>query len=122
MRILVVEDHADSAMVMAKLLRIAGHTASAALSIAEAKKLCAQEQFDLLICDRYMSDGDGWKFFAELAESSDVKGIAITGAGRAEDAIYSRQAGLCELLLKPISPDRLEATIRRVTGSSHVRD
>ena len=63
LRILVVEDHADTRQGMALFLGVLGHQARFAQGLQEALGLAAveEEPFDLLLCDLQLPDGDGWE-------------------------------------------------------------
>jgi two-component system CheB/CheR fusion protein len=58
-RILLVEDHPDTANVFARMLRRDGYEVSVADSCAQAARMCDEGGFDLLICDINLPDGDG---------------------------------------------------------------
>ena len=57
--ILLVEDHLDTAKVMARLLRNGGHTVRLAHSVAAAREIAREWSFDLLISDLGLPDGSG---------------------------------------------------------------
>src|SRR5690606_3068111 len=65
LRILLIEDHADTAQVMARFLRIKGHDVCVARSAAEASEALAQMNSDngtglqLVISDIGLPDGNG---------------------------------------------------------------
>ena len=118
LKVLVVEDHADSAETIALMLVTMGHTAQVALSISEAVRLAQREHFDLLVSDLWLGDGNGLHLMRELrAHRPDLKGIAITGDSAADIELQSCGAGFCEHLTKPFDFARFEETINRVAGS-----
>jgi CheY-like chemotaxis protein len=105
MRILVVDDHEDSAQAVAMLLRRLGHEVTVAGSVASAMAHAAAGNApDLLVCDITLPDGDGCALLAGLRSSLGgraLPAIAITGHGR-EWEERCRAAGYRRLLTKPV--------------------
>ena len=115
LRILLVEDHADTAMVIARLLRANHYQVQTASSVADALELASREPFDLVISDLGLPDGSGHDLMQQLLQRlGPVKGIALTGFGMESDLDRSREAGFRDHLTKPIDMQRLEASIQRV--------
>jgi PAS domain S-box-containing protein len=116
LRILLVEDHADTAKTMAHLLQAEGHQVRIADTLASALQLAAQEAFDLLISDLALPDGTGLDLMRHLhATRPDLKAIALSGHGSDEDLQRSREVGFAQHLLKPIDLHQLHAAISQVT-------
>jgi CheY-like chemotaxis protein len=100
--ILLIEDHADSAVAMAKLLRSFGHRVQTAESCAVARRLFqTNRDVDVLLVDLGLPDGDGCDLLRELLAIKKVPAIAITGFGMAEDVERSRSAGFIAHITKP---------------------
>jgi two-component system, chemotaxis family, CheB/CheR fusion protein len=122
LRLLLVEDHEDTAEALADLLRLSGHQVTVAGSIVEA--LAAAEAggerggFDLVLSDLGLPDGSGHELMRELARRHGIKGIALSGYGMEEDVRRSGEAGFACHLTKPVDRQALEATIRRVVGGA----
>lgn len=117
LRILLVEDHDDTAEVTAKLLRKCGHTVTVAKKYKEATEAGAEE-FDLLICDIGLPDGSGIDVFTYLRRSNtNFRSIAVTGFGMPEEVQKCLEAGFDGHLLKPITFPHLEEMIDRVAGA-----
>jgi CheY-like chemotaxis protein len=117
-RILIVDDHDDTRQVTAIALRRHGYTVSAAGTKSEALALCQHEEFDLLIGDLHLPDGNGLDLMRELAAKCKIAGIAFTGYGRAEDVAAARAAGYSAHLLKPASFNVLIETIERILAET----
>ena len=111
LRILLVEDHRDTARVMARLLSRAGHAVTTAGSVAAATDAAAAGPFDLLLCDLGLPDGSGLALMERLKP---LPGIALTGYGMDEDVKKAHEAGFLAHLTKPINLRQLEATIEEV--------
>jgi CheY-like chemotaxis protein len=115
-RILLVEDHIDSARALAKLLSSAGYVVRTAHTVAAALELAAQTHFDLLISDLGLPDASGYDLMEAMrARHGDgIKGIALSGYGMEEDLKRSRDAGFCDHVVKPVNVPQLEAVIRQL--------
>lgn len=128
MRVLVVEDHHDTAEQFARLLRRAGHEVICAGSIKEAQTyaLVAPDQnracaFDILISDLDLPDGSGLDLMRNLTPRYPIHGIAISGHGMKEDVDASLQAGFSYHITKPVNWAELKAVIDKIADEvSHV--
>jgi PAS domain S-box-containing protein len=117
LRILLVEDHATSAQVTAKLLRRVGHLVEVAADLASGLELGLGSEFDLLISDLGLPDGSGLDLMRRLRERRPGQsGIALSGYGMASDVDKCRDAGFAEHLTKPVDMPALHAAIHRATA------
>lgn len=112
-RILLVEDHRDTASVVARLLERWGHTVAVAHDVAEGIRAAKAAHFDLLISDVGLPDGTGHDLMRQL---SPMPGIVLSGYGMKEDISKSKAAGFAEHLVKPVDLDNLRETIARVAA------
>lgn len=117
--ILIVEDHADTARVLRRMLEKSGFRVSAAGDLRSARQLAAQRNFDLVISDMSLPDGSGLELMRELHQGKGLRGIALSGFGTAEDAAASRAAGFVEHLIKPVDWNRLREAIDRAAPATH---
>src|SRR5687767_7354218 len=90
--ILLVEDNADAATMLARLLEMQGHAVKVAGGVRAAIKLAAVEPFDVLLCDLGLPDGSGADLMRELKTLYGMKGIALSGDDMEEDIQGSEQA------------------------------
>lgn len=110
--ILLVEDHEPTRVALAQILTRRKYKVKTAASLAQARELAAQNQFQLLISDIGLPDGSGIELMAELlAVNPKLRGIALTGYGMEEDIARSRNAGFRSHLTKPIRVQSLEAAL-----------
>ncbi len=113
-RVLLVDDHVDTARAMARLLRRWGCSVQTADTVAGALAAAAAVRPDVLISDIGLPDGSGLDLIRQLLARHPVRGIAVSGFGMEEDVTRSRAAGFVEHLVKPVDVNRLEQTVRRV--------
>jgi DNA-binding response OmpR family regulator len=109
-RILLVEDHQDSAEFLARLLANDGHDVRVAATASAARQL-AEQGFDLLLTDITLPDGSGRDILHDLSRGRDVPAIAFSGFCSDEDVARSRDAGFVAHFVKPIDFRQLRAAI-----------
>ena len=102
LRILVVEDNADTAEALGVLLRLQGHVVRLAHSLVEARRV-RPEGFDVLLSDLHLPDGSGLDLLRELVAERPIHAIAMSGYGTESDVRRSRDAGFERHLVKPVS-------------------
>jgi PAS domain S-box-containing protein len=120
LRVLVVEDHHDTAEVLSRLLRASGYTVKTAYNAAAALQFAAAEPFDVLVSDIGLPDKTGYDLMKLIKSRYGMRGIAISGYGMDEDLRKSREAGFSDHIVKPANAAQLERSIRRVVGG--IRD
>lgn len=118
LRLLIVEDHRDTAELLSSLLELRGHEVTIASSVQDALRLANESSFDLVVSDVGLPDATGYDLMRQLKAQMPILGIAISGWGRPEDIEKSRQAGFSEHLTKPVGLKNLEQAIRRTIGRS----
>jgi two-component system, chemotaxis family, CheB/CheR fusion protein len=105
-RILVVEDNDDSAVMLQQVLELAGHEVRVACCGEQAVAFATQELPDLVLCDLGLPDGmTGFDVAAALranAATRDLHLVALTGYGRPEDKARCQEAGFDAHLAKPV--------------------
>jgi CheY-like chemotaxis protein len=111
LRVFVVEDHSDTLHALCLYLQYAGHAVRSARTKAEAVKTIPQGQYDVLISDIGLSDGNGWDLIREIGDFRPPIAIAMSGYGTAADRQRSTEAGFRHHLIKPVSLDKLAAVL-----------
>ena len=115
LRVLIVEDNADTARVLSRLLGASGHKVKTAASAAAALELADKEPFDVLVSDIGLPDVTGYDLMKQIKARYPMKGIAMSGYGMDEDLRKSREAGFSDHIVKPANVAQLERAIRRVS-------
>jgi signal transduction histidine kinase len=115
LRILLVEDHPDTAAAMAELLEILGHRVTVARDVASgltaAEQALAGSGLDLVISDIGLPDGSGLDLMRVLSDRYGLRGIALSGYGTEKDVHESRAAGFSLHLTKPVDLQRLRSAL-----------
>lgn len=115
LRILVVEDHGDTAEMLQLMLEAEGHEVETAGDVAGGLEAVGQNHFDLLISDLGLPDGSGMDLMREL-RSRGYQGpaIVLSGYGQESDIQETRAAGFAAHIVKPIDMDRLVQALYRL--------
>jgi DNA-binding response OmpR family regulator len=112
--ILLVEDNTDTLNYLSKLLRLRGYHVHIAASLESAIRVASEVDFDLLVSDIALPDGNGLELMWTLRSSRAVAGIALSGFGSSDDIQQSLTAGFAEHLIKLVDFRRVEEAIRKV--------
>ena len=118
-RILVVDDEYDARELLATVLETAGATVTLVASAGEALDFLAKHPADVLLSDLAMPQRDGYDLMLELRSRSwdlDMVAIALTAQARPEDRQRALAAGFDAHVAKPVDPEALAETIRRLIG------
>jgi PAS domain S-box-containing protein len=112
--VLLVEDHADTREVLARLLGGLNYTVKTAGSVERALQLAALERFDVVVSDLGLPDGTGYDLMQQLRDRYGIKGIALSGYGMEQDQRRSREAGFLAHVIKPVDVNQLTAVLQRI--------
>jgi two-component system, OmpR family, response regulator len=113
MRILVVEDEDSIASFMVKGLTAEGHTVERAATASEAIGLGVTYEFDLVLLDLLLPDGNGIEVLKQIrAERSSVPIIVVSALGEVDDKVDLLDAGADDYLVKPFAFAELAARVR----------
>lgn len=113
LRILLVEDHVDSANVLSKILSHLGYEVDTVGTSASSLELYCRNEYDLVLSDIGLPDGSGIELVQKMKGIKDVPAIALTGFGTEEDMLRSQQTGFLHHLTKPVDIQHLQAAIQR---------
>ena len=118
--VLVVDDNADAAEMLALFLGGSGHEVRTAADGPQALSLLETFPADVTILDIGLPVMDGYELARRISERKAPGApvlIAVTGYGQVEDAERSRAAGIAHHLVKPVDTDELLRLISTMTGN-----
>ncbi|MBO1073522.1 response regulator [Roseomonas marmotae] len=121
-RALVVEDNADVALLLTRLLGQQGWDSEVARSADEAFESLDRTHFDALTLDLMLPGEDGLSLFRRLRQRADGRALpvivisAVAEAGRA--ALNGDAVGVVDWLDKPIDQSRLRQALRQALHAS----
>jgi len=116
MRVLVVEDHADTAQSVSRLLRMAGHEVEVAPSGRAAMAAVRANPPDVVLLDLGLPDIDGWQVARQVQDEPAEKRpllVAVSGRAGEDDRRRSEQAGIDLHLVKPVDLRHLQQLLAR---------
>jgi signal transduction histidine kinase len=118
-RVLVVDDHADSRELVAAMLATAGAETRGCASALEGYAELIAWRPDVLVSDLEMPGEDGYALLRRVRRLDPDRGgrtpsVALTAYDRVADRERTRAAGYDAHLPKPVDPIELATTIARV--------
>ena len=123
--ILVVDDNADAAAMLAMVLESAGHRVAVEHSSRAALERAARERFDACVLDIGLPDIDGNELAQRLhaqPETASAVLIAVTGYGHENDRRQALAAGFSHHLVKPADTGELMAILAEIGKSREMRN
>lgn len=113
-RILLVDDEPSMRRILASNLRQDQHQTWEAAGVEEARRSLAANDFDVVITDQKMPDGEGLTVLSAAHENDPtLPVILLTAVATIELAVESMRQGAFDFLTKPFQPEVVRATVRR---------
>ncbi|MFC0199550.1 response regulator [Paracoccus rhizosphaerae] len=116
--LLIVDDDERIRALLGRFLRKNGYMVSMARDAAQARRLLAGLEFDLIVLDVMMPGEDGLALTRDLRTRIDTPILLLTAKGETEDRISGLESGADDYLPKPFEPRelllRIAAILRRV--------
>jgi two-component system, NtrC family, response regulator PilR len=110
--VLIVDDEADIRELLVLTLSRMGVDADTASTIEEAHRALKERQYDLVLTDMRLPDGDGLAVLRHIAEEYGNTPVAvITAFGSTENAVAALKAGAFDYLAKPIKLEQLRPLV-----------
>jgi CheY-like chemotaxis protein len=118
-RVLVVDDNPINRLVARRLLERGGCVVEVAFDGPHALEVLGRDSFDAVLMDVHMPGMDGLEVtrrIREGAREARVRVIGVSASAAAEDVRGCRDAGMNDFLAKPMTYERLLATLLSVLG------
>jgi len=109
-RVLVVEDHRDTAESLRQFLTLCGFQVMVAYTCQEGLETARKLEPHIVLCDINLPDSDGYVVASVLRQSSGTthaRLIAVTGCAEAQHRRRALAAGFDQHLVKPIDLKQL---------------
>ncbi len=121
LRILFVDDAADTREVVKRFLQERGARVAVAGTVAEAMAWLERERFDVLLSDIGMPGEDGYSLIRRVRalpaeQGGRVPAMALTAYARSEDQERALRLGFQAHLAKPIDLSQLAAAVAKLVG------
>src|SRR6516165_11807195 len=113
-KVLIVDDEPGMRRILNVNLRRDSHVVIEAGGAVEAIALIKQEDFEVVVTDQKMPDGNGLDVVQAACEDDPTTSVIfLTAVGTVELAVESMRRGAFDFLTKPFDPDVVRATVRR---------
>jgi len=123
MKFLLIEDNQELALAVVERMRLDGHVLDHAENLAKAVAFSATEDYDLILLDIMLPDGDGREFlqhYRSLNKHTPI--IVLTARSQVSDRISLLDLGADDYVTKPFDHAELQArcraVLRRKAGSA----
>lgn len=118
-RILVVDDEIGIRELLAEILSDEGYQVELAEGAEQARAIRNAHEPDLVLLDIWMPDTDGIDLLKEWAEQDllTMPVVMMSGHGTIETAVEATRIGAVDFLEKPISLQKLLATVARAINT-----
>ena len=117
-RVLLVEDDARLAGMVADYLGEAGIRSAIAATGSEAQRLLKRDAFDAVILDLMLPDTDGLDLCRRIRAESAIPLLMLTARGDPLDRVVGLELGADDYLPKPFEPRELLARLRAILRRS----
>jgi two-component system, LuxR family, sensor kinase FixL len=115
LHVLIVEDDSDTRANLRDILELDAHHVEEVGSVGEVRARTSWSTVSAIILDRKLADGTAEELLPELRKRApDAAVIVVTGYADLQSALAALRQGAADYILKPINPDALRASLRRV--------
>ena len=114
LKVLVVDDEESVVVTIKAILQLDGYNVATTTSGARARAMVRDTEYDLVLTDLRLEDGDGLDVLKAVRESyPETVTIMLTGYASLESAIQALRAGAYDYLVKPSEVEELRSTVAR---------
>ncbi len=112
--VLIVEDDRTQRELLAEALRKRGFYVEGAENLSEAKEFLERKDYNVLLLDYKLPDGDGLEFLTYLKKNHPkLPVIMLTAYASVENAVSAMKAGAFHYLAKPINLEELTLIVHK---------
>lgn len=113
-RVLFVEDDSIVRRLVSRILQVHGYQVSSTSTLEEARVLATSREYDVLVSDVRLPDGDGAAFAAEQRDKHPTLPVLLISGFADDQARATISARGFHLLAKPFGPEEIARSIRTV--------
>lgn len=119
--ILIVDDEEQLRKLMGRVISLEGFGVTEAADLKTAKKILLKEEFDVILCDVKLPDGNGVDFIKELKPLYPLTEIILlTAYGNIPDGIQAMKNGAFDYITKGNDNDRVVPLLNRAVEKVHL--
>lgn len=120
MKLLVLEDDRRLGELIVRALRMDGHAADLAATVAEACWLLDEFDYDAAAFDVVLPDGDGFSLCETMRTNEDWTPVMmLTARDAVADRVRGLDVGADDYLVKPFAREELLARLRAIARRGH---
>lgn len=113
MRILIIDDDADTCMLLSRFFIKNGYQADSAFSGTSAIGMLQKNTYSVVLCDFRLGDYDGSKMIEKIKDINNrTQVIIITGYSDIRIAVEVMKAGAYNYITKPLLPDEVLLNVK----------
>jgi DNA-binding response OmpR family regulator len=117
-RILVVDDDQQLTSFLDRFLSKQGYAVACAATATQMGLLMEHNEYDLIVLDIGLPDGDGFEVTREIRHSSEMPIVVLSARDEVFDRVIGLELGADDYLTKPFEPRELLARIKSVLRRS----
>lgn len=117
-RILVVDDDRQLTSFLERFLNKQGYQVSSVATATQMGLVMEHQEFDLIVLDIGLPDGDGFEVTREIRKSSELPIVVLTARDEVFDRVIGLELGADDYITKPFEPRELLARIKSVLRRS----
>ncbi len=118
--LLIVEDDANSAEMLAELGKADGYDCAIATDLADARQQMLIHEPDIVLLDLHLPDGYGLELFADKSLRRNAEIILMTGNASIESSVKALRLGAADYLIKPINAAMLSRVLARTLQTAAI--
>lgn len=113
-QILVIDDEEPIRKLLARIIELEGYKVSTASCCSDALQQLRKQQFEVIICDVFLPDGNGVDFIFDIKKySNDSAIILLTAHGNIQDGVQAIKNGAFDYITKGDDNRKIIPTINR---------
>ena len=118
-QILVIDDEEPIRKLLARIIELEGYKVSTASCCSDALQQLRQQQYDVILCDVFLPDGNGVDFILDIKKySNDAAIILLTAHGNIEDGVQAIKNGAFDYITKGDDNRKIIPTINRAVDET----
>lgn len=121
-KILLIEDDMDLQQGLSFSLTVAGYQIHTAGTKKAGKQLLTENQYDLIIMDCNLPDGNGFEICREIRKDSDIPILMLTARDTEIDEVQAFHSGADDYMSKPFSLSVLKVRIDNLLRKAQPSD
>lgn len=114
MKLLLIEDNESIIMGLEYLLHEEGFRCDTARTAAEAEQAVGREQYDLVLLDISLPDGDGFRLWGRISKAQELPVIFLTAREEEQAVVRAFDLGADDYIIKPFRNRELISRIKNV--------